>query len=57
MELLFVIAKQSFINQWTGIVDPKQRISLPANVAKELVEMGLVDLEEPAEEVKPKAKK
>lgn len=46
METIFVIAKSSFINQWTGIVDSKQRISLPVNVANELADMGLVDIED-----------
>lgn len=58
MEKVSVIAVKSFINAITGTVTKKQKLSLPKNLAKEFVAMGLVvyaekKLETPAVETTP----
>lgn len=45
MELVSCISKTSFVNQVVGSVNRKQKLIIPANLAKEFVSMGLVDYE------------
>jgi hypothetical protein len=45
MELVSCIAKTSFVNQVVGSVNRKQKLMIPANLAREFVSMGLVDYE------------
>jgi hypothetical protein len=45
MELVSCIAKTSFVNQVVGSVTRKQKLMIPASLAREFVSMGLVDYE------------
>ena len=45
---VWLIAKTSFVNRWTGSVNKKQRFFCPEGVAKEFVSMGLAEYESAA---------
>jgi hypothetical protein len=55
MEQVFLIAKTSFVNRWTGSVNKKQRFLCAANVAAEFVKLGIAEYEdlEPKKAQKP----
>lgn len=45
MEQVFVRAKSSFVNQRLGTVTRRQRLPVPAGIARELESLGLVEIE------------
>jgi hypothetical protein len=42
---VWLIAKTSFVNRWTGSVNKKQRFLCPINIAQEFIGMGLAEYE------------